>query len=92
MGFMVPVAEHFPAFESYCEETCRDCDAEGVPLSIDGTCAECFEPGWYGRLSAPGYLDVTDWSGPFASGDEALKYVMEQYEVDENGDELEDAS
>ena len=22
-------------------------------------------PGWYHRLSAPGYLDCTDWSGPF---------------------------
>src|SRR5271167_1082360 len=38
--------------------------------------------GWYGRLSASGYLDCTDWHGPYATADEALDAVKEQYDVD----------
>ena len=48
------------------------------------------EAGWYSRLSAPGYLDCTDWSGPFESEQEALDYIMETFDIDENGDDLED--
>ena len=44
------------------------------------------EAGWYGRLSAPGYSDATDWHGPYKTSDEALRDVMHIYEVDENGD------
>jgi hypothetical protein len=42
--------------------------------------------GWYGRLSAPDYLDCTSWDGPYATADEALQAVQDEYEVDENGD------
>ena len=48
------------------------------------------EAGWYSRLSAPGYLDCTYWSGPFESEQEALDYIMETFDIDENGDDLED--
>lgn len=34
--------------------TSRECSDAGVALQ-----------GWYHRLSAPGYLDCTDWTGPF---------------------------
>ena len=72
MGFMVPVTEYF--FEQDVIEY--------------GICAEGGDPeaGWYARLSAPGYLDATDWHGPYKTSDEALREVMEFYEVDENGD------
>ena len=46
---------------------------------------EEIEAGWYGRLSAPGYLDCTDWQGPYTTADEALKDVMDEYEVDGEG-------
>jgi len=49
---------------------------------------EDFYAGWYSRLSAPGYLDCTDWSGPFTTEKEAFTYVCELYDVDENGDEI----
>ncbi len=35
--------------------------------------------GWFGRLSAPGYLDSTDWSGPFDSEKEAQAFLNEMY-------------
>ena len=35
--------------------------------------------GWFGRLSAPGYLDSTDWSGPFDSEEEAYTFLNEIY-------------
>lgn len=45
------------------------------------------EEGWYGRLSAPGYLDCTDWDGPYPTAEEALDAVKETYDVDDNGDD-----
>lgn len=44
--------------------------------------------GWYGRLSAPGYLDCTEWEGPYESEEEAINAICEQYDVDENGDDV----
>jgi len=44
--------------------------------------------GWYSRLSAPGYLDATDWRGPYDTQENALVELMDWYEVDENGEEV----
>ena len=58
---------------------------EGEPRS--------FEPvtGYFARLSAPGYLDTTDWSGPFATLEEAMADIRTTYDVDpETGDDLDD--
>jgi len=35
--------------------------------------------GYYFRLSAPGYLDCTDWSGPYATEDEAVANMLSIY-------------
>ena len=35
--------------------------------------------GWYGRLSAPGFLDCTDWSGPYRSSRAAYDALDEMY-------------
>jgi hypothetical protein len=48
--------------------------------------------GWFANLSANGYMDQTDYMGPYDSAEEALKEVMDFYEVDENGDDLNDDS
>jgi len=37
------------------------------------------DDGFYGRLSANGYLDCTDWSGPFSSVKEAAEFLIETY-------------
>ena len=35
--------------------------------------------GYYARLSAPGYLDCTEWAGPFGSEYKAAEYLVETY-------------
>lgn len=42
-------------------------------------------PGYYARLSAPGYLDATDWMGPYWSMQAALVELCDFYEVDTDG-------
>jgi hypothetical protein len=47
-----------------------------------------FKAGVGVRLSAPGYMDCTDWSF-FATEDEAREYVKDTYEVDpDSGEDL----
>ena len=49
------------------------------------------ERGWFARLSAPGYMDRTDWGGPYKTKREAKDYIEEMYDVDpDTGEELED--
>lgn len=49
------------------------------------------ETGWWCRLSADGYMDCTEWSGPFDTEEEAREHIKEQYDVDpDTGDELEE--
>ncbi|MHA2334521.1 MAG: hypothetical protein ACXAEU_21010 [Candidatus Hodarchaeales archaeon] len=37
---------------------------------------------WWHRLSASGYLDCTDWAGPFDTLQEVRDYVIEFWEMD----------
>lgn len=70
MAHMKPVADYLTAEEA-TEYTAEP--------------GETAEAGWYGRLSAAGYMDCSEWSGPFKTEEQALNYVMEFYEVDEDG-------
>ena len=38
--------------------------------------------GWFARYSAPGYLDCTDWMGPYGSKSEAIREVRSVYGPD----------
>jgi hypothetical protein len=44
--------------------------AEGLDLEPDGI---------YTRLSASGFLDCTDWAGPFPDAKTAAEYLMDTY-------------
>ena len=45
--------------------------------------------GFYCRLSAPGYLDATEWSGPYDTRDEALSALVDMYaETDKEEQEM----
>jgi hypothetical protein len=35
--------------------------------------------GWLVRLSAPGYMDCTDWMGPFETEEEAVQAIVDAY-------------
>ena len=50
--------------------------------------ASCHRIGHGARLSAPGYLDCTDWS-VFGTPEEADEYLDEMYGDDEPGDDNE---
>lgn len=39
------------------------------------------EVGYYARLSAPGYLDATDWSGPYQTEAEARDGLAEMHDI-----------
>ena len=61
---------------------------EAVSGQIEGE-PELVQAKWFCRLSAPGYLDATEWAGPFDTMDEARAYIVETYEVDpESGEPL----
>ena len=47
--------------------------------SPDSEEVEPTESGWYSRLSAPGYMDCTDWSGPYDSEEEAAVGLYEMF-------------
>ncbi len=47
--------------------------------AIEYTDDEEAEPGYYARLSAPGYMDCTDWQGPYADEEAALTGLYETF-------------
>ena len=49
---------------------------EGRPLDSEELCE--VKTGWLARLSAPGYLDCTDWSA-HDTEEEARDYLVEMY-------------
>ena len=51
---------------------------------------EVYPKAWWYRLSASGYMDATDWTGPFDTMKEAMADLESTYEIDpETGEELE---
>lgn len=61
---------------------------EGKPNDPEAECER--KMGWLARLSAPGYLDCTDWSA-HATEQEANDYLVEQYGLDEQREPPEDS-
>ena len=96
MAFMTP--EYWFGRMLYC------CDNEGeyypgdyfdpVDVAAEGDCEEddvCSEVGWFCRLSASGYSDSTEWSGPYPNHDEARHAIYHLWDVDpEEGIDLEE--
>lgn len=58
---------------------------------LEVVCIAPIEGKWWCRLSAPGYLDATDWSGPFDTLKEAKKEIEDNFEIDpDTGEDLYD--
>ena len=49
---------------------------EGDPASFERV------EGWFARLSAPGYMDATEWSGPFDTEKDSREDIEKCWEVD----------
>ena len=44
---------------------------------------------WFAHLTAAGYMDQTEWSGPFETLDAAREWLSKFYDVDaDSGDDL----
>ena len=102
---MRPSCEYFEAhelIEDVGEYRCEYCGGEtnrAINIAASGEdclrCVECFPPesGWYARCSAPGYLDCTDWQGPYPNAFRAIRDLLATYDIDLDGnscDMLED--
>lgn len=80
-------SERFDELEYAVNEIERDAADIGNDESYTITC----EKGWFARLSANGYMDCTDWGGPFSSEEAARDYISDTYDVDpDTGEELEE--
>jgi len=91
MAFMIPSAS--PMLYSQCW-FCGEVyftDHEETGSHCSGCCGKDSHSdpveGWFGRLSAPGYMDATDWQGPFDRPWKALRAVCETYDVDVYGED-----
>jgi len=90
MAFMIPVyskADFVEVDGSYG-------DTFLVPFEYydedSGEIVEEYSGKWFCQLSAPGYMDQTDWMGPFDTLKEAKAELSDVYEVDpETGEQLE---
>lgn len=68
------------ALMDFCEGTpLRDAEPELVT-------------GYFCRLSAPGYMDCTEWTGPFATEVGARLYLADTYDIDPYTGEEADAN
>jgi len=78
--FMVPctLCEDFIEFEWQGETNVVPADVEGI-LPDDIQIIERYQDKWFARLSAPGYMDATDWNGPHDTEEEALWDLYEMY-------------
>ncbi len=89
MAFMEPVYTNEPFVcitNQHGESTLVP--AEFADIGDDETVEAC-EPGWFCQLSANGYMDQTDWDGPFETEQEARDHIADTYDVDpDTGDEL----
>jgi hypothetical protein len=65
------------ALRPYCEAEPREDEDE--PNGVSGIAlAERIE-GWFARLSASGYMDRTDWNGPYETRTEAEDALIDAY-------------
>ena len=67
-------------------------DTEALEEYLEGNRIESVtlnEGAWYARLSAPGYLDCTEWDGPHDTQVQAVKSVCDLHQCDENGEDNE---
>lgn len=84
MAFMIPVCEFFSHAEAM--QYLEDPGQQIAPYPSKAWCTGA-KSGFYARLSAPGYLDATDWEGPFDREWKAIRYVCDLYGVDVRGEE-----
>ena len=62
---------------------------QGYEETEEGDTVETISGKWFYRLSAPGYMDCTDWTGPFDTLAEARQALSDEWDCDpDTGDDL----
>lgn len=92
MPHMIPHYSNakFATFERNHETHVVPEDVLSVVLEDGDTNVEIIEGKWWARLSAPGYMDCTDWDGPHDTLDEAKEHLTNTFMVDaDTGEDLE---
>ncbi len=82
--------------EAFVTVTKRNGESESVPADFyceddfpDRKDVDVYEGKYWARLSAPGYMDQTEWSGPYDTLQEAKDYIESTYDVDpDTGEDL----
>jgi hypothetical protein len=82
-GFMTPKIFHGVMYEATDDDGFNYLTDE-IPSKRDGTDSvegEDYETltGWFCRLSADGYMDCTDWQGPYETEAEAEEALIADY-------------
>lgn len=93
MAFMTPIYtnEDFVTMSMNDGWESFSVPADVADLQTDCTIEETHKGKWFVRLSASGYMDATEWDGPFETIEQAKQHVIDQWEVDpDTGDELDD--
>lgn len=93
MAFMEPcyTNEPFVRIENKYGESRLSPAEYDIDINDDETIVDRYENKWFCHLSAGGYMDQTDWSGPFDTENEAREHIRDEYEVDpDTGDDLEE--
>jgi hypothetical protein len=79
-SFMEPQIEHglFLLYEGDEESFWTPAEFEHGSYLVHYTLVER-RTGWFCRLSAPGYIDQTDWEGPFKRESAAARHLLDTY-------------
>lgn len=94
MPFMIPHYSNEPfviVTDAHGESNCFPLSAthHGYVEQCEDESIEHVTGKYWCRLSAPGYMDCTDWSGPFNTLEEAKAEIESMWDVDsESGEEL----
>jgi hypothetical protein len=67
--------------DSFLKPEAFRCDADTESM-LHESGLDVEEGAIYARLSAPGFLDCTEWSGPFETIDAAGRYLIDTYAGD----------
>jgi len=76
------------AVQDYCEGTPDELDH---PNGVEGLADAEYVHGYFARLSASGYMDCTEWAGPFETNAEAEEYLVDTYVDPDSWEEIEAA-
>lgn len=93
MAFMVPQYTNETFVGVYNDKNCEDTHVPQADLTLDkgDSVFETIKGKWWCRLSAPGYMDCTDWDGPHDTKEAARISLRDMWDIDpDTGDELGD--